>query len=265
MVFKRIMQALGVGGPTIETVLDPPETAPGGTLTGRLEITGGDHDTEIEEILLFLEAQVEHEYEYDYEDAEGEEQTREGEFEVSRKWAESRVSDAFSLAAEEKKLIEFELPVPFETPITAIGDGEIPGTPIGVRTRLSIDRALDTGDMDPITVRALPVQEKILTAFGDLGFEITTMDLEPGELNGTDQQLRFHQEIEFSAGDDYQDVTGGVELSFVTDDDGAYVVLQIETLDDGGHTFRVAHADADDADTDWTEKVAAELSAAVDG
>src|SRR5690606_21794252 len=78
MVLKRLMRVFGVGGPTVETVFDSTEVAPGGTLTGRVEVTGGDHDTEIEKITLTLEAEVEHEYEYTTEDSEGEEVEHEG-------------------------------------------------------------------------------------------------------------------------------------------------------------------------------------------
>ena len=35
MVFKRLLGSLGVGGPTVDTVLDPGPALPGGTLSGR--------------------------------------------------------------------------------------------------------------------------------------------------------------------------------------------------------------------------------------
>ncbi|MEY9214329.1 sporulation protein [Thermobifida halotolerans] len=263
MVFKRFMRALGIGGPTVETVLDSTEVTPGGVLTGRVEITGGDHDTEIEKISLFLEAEVEHEYEYEYEDSEGEEVSGEGEYTSTARWGTLQVCDAFSLPAETKRTFEFELPIPFEAPVTVVGDTPLGGPKIGVRTRLHVDGALDKGDLDAITVRALPVQEKILAAFADLGFSFAKMDLEPGKLIGTEQRLPFHQEIEFGASPHYGDTVGDVELSFVADDEGTFVVLQIGALDDAGHTFRVSHADADE-DVDWAELLAARFAAALD-
>ncbi|UXI83189.1 sporulation protein, partial [Streptomyces vinaceusdrappus] len=41
MVFKRQPGPLGVGGPTVDTVLDAGAVRPGGTLSGRVELAGG--------------------------------------------------------------------------------------------------------------------------------------------------------------------------------------------------------------------------------
>ena len=43
MVFKRLMQAMGVGGPSVETVLANPNCRPGGFLEGQVHVMGGDH------------------------------------------------------------------------------------------------------------------------------------------------------------------------------------------------------------------------------
>lgn len=260
MVLKRLMRVFGVGGPTVETVFDSTEVAPGGTLTGRVEVTGGDHDTEIEKITLTLEAKVEHEYEYTTEDSEGEEVEHEGEYTATRSWGRLLVCEAFSLPAGEHRVFGFELPVPFEAPLTVSGGTPLNGPKVGVRTRLHVDRAFDKRDLDPLAVHALPVQERILTALDELGFQLVESDLEPGELIGTDQTLPFHQEIEFGASPRYEAV-GDLEVSFVTDEEGAHVVFQLDGLDDRGHTFRVSHAEAET--TDWAERLASELEAAM--
>lgn len=39
-----MMRAFGVGGPTVDTVLDSLGTRPGLALQGRIEVFGGDHD-----------------------------------------------------------------------------------------------------------------------------------------------------------------------------------------------------------------------------
>lgn len=38
MVFKRLLGSLGVGAPTVDTVLDPAPVLPGGTLTGQVHL-----------------------------------------------------------------------------------------------------------------------------------------------------------------------------------------------------------------------------------
>src|SRR5919112_1056875 len=48
MVFKRLLQAMGVGGPSIETVLANPNCRPGGSLEGEIQVIGGgEHPVDI--------------------------------------------------------------------------------------------------------------------------------------------------------------------------------------------------------------------------
>lgn len=62
MVFKRLLGSLGVGGPTVDTVLDPAPVRPGGTLTGQVHLQGGTADHDIEHLTLELVARVEAEH-----------------------------------------------------------------------------------------------------------------------------------------------------------------------------------------------------------
>ncbi|WP_169800160.1 sporulation protein, partial [Streptomyces aurantiacus] len=62
MVFKRLLGSLGVGGPTVDTVLSPGPTLPGGTLSGEVRLQGGDAAFDIEQITLELVAGVEAEH-----------------------------------------------------------------------------------------------------------------------------------------------------------------------------------------------------------
>ncbi|GGV90326.1 hypothetical protein GCM10010228_78500 [Streptomyces massasporeus] len=71
MVFKRLLGALGVGGPAVDTVLDPASVRPGGTLTGQVRLVGGKADFEIEHITLELVARVGDFFEGDEEEEEG--------------------------------------------------------------------------------------------------------------------------------------------------------------------------------------------------
>jgi sporulation-control protein len=63
MVFKRLLGSLGVGGPTVDTTLDPGAALPGSALSGQVHLRGGDADFEIEHITLELLARVEAEHE----------------------------------------------------------------------------------------------------------------------------------------------------------------------------------------------------------
>ncbi|BFO17560.1 hypothetical protein SHKM778_39480 [Streptomyces sp. KM77-8] len=184
MVFKRLLGSLGVGGPTVDTVLDPGPVLPGGALSGQVRIEGGQAAFDIEAITLELVARVE---------AEQEEGEREGAVAFER----FTVGGGFRLGEGEQLTVPFSVPLPWETPVTELY-GQPLGVVLGVRTELSVAGARDKGDLDPLTVGPLPVQEAILEAFGALGFGFRSADLEYGHIGGTGQRLPFYQEIEIT-------------------------------------------------------------------
>ncbi|MEE3920269.1 sporulation protein [Micromonospora sp. BRA006-A] len=49
MVFKKMLSAFGVGGPSVDTVLTNPNTRPGLTLDGHVNLVGGDSPARIEQ------------------------------------------------------------------------------------------------------------------------------------------------------------------------------------------------------------------------
>ena len=59
MVFKRVLQAMGVGGPSVETVLANPNCRPGGYLDGRVQVIGGEHAVDVEYVAVGLRTRVE--------------------------------------------------------------------------------------------------------------------------------------------------------------------------------------------------------------
>lgn len=61
MVFKKLLGALGVGGPSVDTVLEPGPALPGGLLSGEVRLRGGGTDVSVDRISLLLVARVERE------------------------------------------------------------------------------------------------------------------------------------------------------------------------------------------------------------
>ena len=59
MVFKSLKRALGVGGPTVDTVLGSPDVQPGGYVSGQVRFAGGEHEVEVERITVALQTRVE--------------------------------------------------------------------------------------------------------------------------------------------------------------------------------------------------------------
>ncbi|MFJ4640641.1 sporulation protein [Streptomyces hygroscopicus] len=246
MVFKRLLGSLGVGGPTVDTVLDPGPVLPGGPLTGQVHLEGGKADFEIEQITLELVARVEDEH--------GDEE-REGVVLFDR----FTVGGGFRLAEGEHRSLPFTAHLPWETPITELY-GQPLGIILGVRTGLEIAGAKDKSDLDQLTVGPLPVQEAVLEALGQLGFGFKSADLELGHVGGTGQRLPFYQEIELTPAPQYAHAINELEVTFLANPGGMDVVLEADKrggLFSAGHDaltlFSVGHEGVEHRD--WNAEV----------
>ncbi|MEW2564399.1 sporulation protein [Streptomyces griseorubiginosus] len=241
MVFKRLLGSLGVGGPTVDTVLDPGAGRPGSTLTGQVHLRGGDADFDIEHIDLELVARVEAEHE-------------DGESEGVVVFDRFIVGGGFRLAAGEPHSVPFAVALPWESPITELY-GQGLGIVLGVRTELAVAGAKDKGDLDPLNIAPLPVQEAILEALGQLGFGFRSADLEHGHIGGTGQRLPFYQEIELTPAPQYAHLVNEIEVTFLAGPGGMEVVLEADKrggLFSSGHDavtrFSVSHEGVDHHD-----------------
>jgi len=242
-MFKRMLSAFGVGGPSVDTVLDTPHTQPGQVVTGQVRIQGGSNDAHIDQIVLSLVTTVEVEH---------------GDHEFGGVAEFHRVPDAqgVRVAAGQPVTVPFQLPLPWETPVTAVGGHQLHGMTVGVRTELVISGAPDKGDLDPLLVGPLPSQDRVLEAFGQLGFQFRAADVETGRIHGVNQELGFYQEIEFFPPAQYAGRVNQVELTFVTNPHELVVVLEADKRggmfssgSDAFGRFHVTHHDA--MNTDW--------------
>ncbi|MEU5526133.1 sporulation protein [Micromonospora chersina] len=247
MVFKKMLSAFGVGGPSVDTVLTNPNTRPGLTLDGHVNLVGGDAPASIEQITVGLVTRVE---------IEGGDTEYAGVMEFHR----MVVSGPLQLAPKQQLSIPFQLPVPWETPVTDVYGQRLHGMTMGLRTELAVARAVDKSDLDQVAVHPLPIHERILDAFQALGFRFKHADLERGHIRGVQQTLPFYQEIEFFAAPQYAGTINEVELTFVTSQQGVEVILECDKRGgflSAGHDafgrYAVPHSDA--GRTDWVQVV----------
>jgi sporulation-control protein len=247
MVFKKVLRALGVGGPTVDTVLANANTRPGQPLQGNIRVTGGDHPVDIDRIAVGLVTRVEVEH-------------GDNEHDAMVEFHRLGVAGAFRLEPGQRHDLPFTFPTPWETPITSVFGQPLHGMVMGMRTELAVARAVDKGDLDPVVVHPLPVQERILDGFARLGFQFKRADLERGHLRGVHQTLPFYQEIEFYAAPQYARILNEVELTFLASANAVDVILEFDKrggLFTSGHDtvnrFTVDHASADQVD--WTAQV----------
>ncbi|MFF3754931.1 sporulation protein [Streptomyces sp. NPDC002018] len=246
MVFKKLLGSLGVGGPSVDTVLAAPSVVPGGTLSGQVSLRGGQSDVEIERITLDLVAGVE---------SEGQDEESEGAVVFDR----ITVGGGFRLTEGAELTVPFSVTVPWETPLTEL-HGQSLGVVLGVRTELAVAGARDKGDLDPLAVSPLPVQEAVLEALGQLGWGFRSADLELGRIGGTGQRLPFYQELELAPPAQYAHALNEIEVTFLATSEGMEVVIEADRragLFSGGHDtlnrFTVAHEDV--SSLDWNSEV----------
>ncbi|ROO89028.1 sporulation-control protein [Actinocorallia herbida] len=256
MIFKRMLGSLGIGGPTVDTVLHTPSCPPGGTLRGEVRVQAADYDVEFQRIGLGLVTRIEVEH-------------GEGEATGDAEFFRADVSGGFRLAAGQRTAIPFELAVPWETPVTSFYGTPLRGMAMGVRTELAVAAGVDKGDLDAFEVTPLPSQAAVLEGFGALGFAFKGADVEYGALHGVDQRLPFYQEIEFHPPAGYRGRVDEVELTFVADPWNLTVILEADRrggpFGAGGDAlgrFALAHDEAVRADwpsvlVQWLDAVAA--------
>ncbi|MFI5820403.1 sporulation protein [Streptomyces rishiriensis] len=242
MVFKRLLGSLGVGGPTVDTVLDLGPALPGGALSGQVHLKGGNADFDIDLITLELVARVEAEHE-------------DGENEGGVVFERFTVGGGFRLGEGEYRSVPFRISLPWESPVTEL-HGQPLGIVLGVRTELAVAGAKDKGDLDPLAIGPLPAQEAILEALGQLGFGFRSADLELGHIGGTGQQLPFYQEIELTPAPPYAHRLNELEVTFLAHPGGLEVVLEADKrggMFTAGHDaltrFTVPHGAAEDWNT----------------
>ncbi|ROV67279.1 MULTISPECIES: sporulation protein [Streptomyces] len=256
MVFKKLLGALGVGGPSVDTVLQPGPALPGGPLSGEVRLRGGGSDVTVDRISLLLVARVER---------EGQEEEDEGTVVLER----FTVGGGFRLAEEADHTVPFSVTLPWETPITEL-HGQHLGPVLGIRTELEIAGARDKGDLDALAVGPLPAQEAILEAFGQLGYAFSSADLELGHIRGTGQQLPCYQEIEILPPAGHAQAVNEIEVTFIAAPGGLEVVIEADKRaglfsegHDTVHRFTASHHAA--PQTDWNAQVDAWLKEVIAG
>ncbi|MFU8871358.1 sporulation protein [Micromonospora sp. SL4-19] len=251
MVFKRLRQAMGVGGPSVEMVLVDPGCRPGGHLEGRVQLVGGDHPVDVTHVALGLVTRVA---------VEG----GDAAYDTPQEFGHRRVTGAVRLDPGQRYDVPFRFEVPWETPLTDLYGQPLHGMTIGLRAELEVARAVDQGDLEPVAVHPLPAQERILEALLRLGFRFARADIERGHLYGVHQTLPFYQEIEFLPAPPYAGAINQLEVIFVTDPHRMQLVLEVDKR--GGRVsagrdafgrFTVEHATVDR--TDWAAQLDAWL------
>ncbi len=208
-MFKKLKQAFGVGGPSVDTVLASPAVYPGGVLQGEVRITGGKEPRDFTKLTLALAATVEVE-------------TGDDEHLSRLQFATLQVAGSGRLEANVDTAVPFRMEVPWEAPFNVLRGQRFERMKLGVQTRFDLPGGRDATDFDPIDIHPLPVHEEVIGAMERVGFSLRSADLEKGSIAGS--SLGFYNEVEFRG----QGKVPEAELTFVTSPHETRVVVELE-------------------------------------
>jgi sporulation-control protein len=239
VVFRRMWHAMGVGGPSVETVLANPGCRPGGFLEGQVQVTGGaEQSLDVEYLAVALTTRVE---------------VTAGDqgFTTDREFHRQRLTGSFTLEAGARLEMPFRLDVPWEIPITELYGQHLHGMTMGLSTELEIAHAVDKSDLDAVAVHPLPAQERILDALLRLGFRFSKAEVDHGRVPGAEQTLPFRQQIDFLPPSAYAGGITQLGLIFLPTPELLQVVLEIDRRAGGRDTrgrFEVHYDTVDEID-----------------
>jgi len=157
---KSFFRALGVGGPTINAVLDTDRVQPGGPVTGTLHVQGGDHGQTATKATVELVARVVRKY--------GDDEHHVDEV-IARTDLPGPIPLGNPIAAP------FRIDLPPYTPVTTMGGHNN----VWLRSGLDVPWALDPADTDKLQVFPTPAQANVVEAMQQLGFRLYKVDIDP--------------------------------------------------------------------------------------
>ncbi|HEX4818387.1 MAG TPA: sporulation protein [Nonomuraea sp.] len=211
----------------MDTVLKQVDAQPGGMVSGSIHIEGGAHPVNIASVNLALASEIE---------------TDDGDRAAVIEYDKESIYGTLWLPPGGREIIDFELPLAWDIPLTHFYGQALGGTSIGVATELEINGGFSSTDLDLIAVHPLPSQQRILEAFHNLGFHFEGAFCEEGQISGLDLSgydlLPFYQEIELTPPPGQTYGITQLEVTFVAGPHDMIVVLE---LDKRGGLFSSDH------------------------
>ena len=209
-MFNKLLRSIGIGSAKVDTILTNRTCVPGGTIQGEVRIYGGNAAQDIETIYLSLMT----DYEIEVDDTKVHKTVDLGRV---------RLTDRFTVQANQELVMPFTLPIPLTTPVT------MGKSVVWIQTGLDIKSALDPQDRDLLDVKPHPLVDAFLAAADRVGFRLYKVDSEKATYRHAGHPLPFVQEFEFRPyGGEFRGKLDEVEAVFQLTEAGAKVTLQID-------------------------------------
>ncbi|WP_135303214.1 sporulation protein [Haloarcula amylovorans] len=203
---KDVLSRIGIGSARVDTILPSSTVCAGDSVDAEVHVEGGSTDQDIDAIYFALE--TEYRTEEGYADA------------IVDKW---RLTDPFTIEADDERRFETTIDVPRRTPVT------VGSVSVEIETGLDISMAVDPEDEDRIEVRPTERLQAVFDALENLGFSLRSSSCQarPGNIFST--SARFVQEFEFRPQHgEFSGEVDEVEIIPVYDDGGLTVHMEVD-------------------------------------
>lgn len=208
-MLNKILASFGIGAAKVDARLSNNTVLAGEELTGEIHIQGGSVEQSISQIYMYLSTY----YHREVNDTD----TLHKEV-----LASYRVSDTLLINPGEKKILPFQLQVPYHTPIS-IGKQKV-----YLSTGLDIERAIDPKDLDPVQVSPDPLMSEVIRQVESLGFNHSYDSGICKHVKHIHRAVPFVQEFEFKPTGTYLHALDELELIFDVHEEGLDVLMQVD-------------------------------------
>lgn len=204
-MLKSLFVSIGIGGASVDTILDSNQVVVGETLTGRVEVKGGSTDQAVRGVILELVTKC-------LVEANGDNKVH-----ADIVVASGRV-DLDGIRAGERKSLPIAIPIPPGTPLS------VGTTSTRLRTRLDIANAVDATDSDIVQIVPNQVMSAIFHGLETAGFRLAETEIEYNRR----RQQPFVQEFDFKPRSMRDYGVEEVEISFKPIRNGVEVALTVD-------------------------------------
>lgn len=227
-MFGKVLTSLGIGGATVDAVLESTDVEVGGVLRAEVRIKGGTARQEIRSVELELATRC-------LVEAPGDRKIR-----SDIVLAAGRVEPG-AVAPDEELAFPIEMRVPDTAPIS------IGSTRSFLRTRLDVPGAVDPKDEDLVNIVPSPTMMAVLQGVQEAGFRLveTEVEYDRRRIPPFVQEFDFRptgfgdfgvEEVEIS----FVPVSGGVEVLLTVDNRGGFFLASREKT----ARIQIDHAEA---------------------
>jgi sporulation-control protein len=208
-MLNKILASFGIGAAKVDARLQNNRVRIGENLQGEIHIQGGSVEQSISQIYMYL-------FTYYYRKVNDNETLH------KEVLASYRVSDSLVISPGEKKVLPFQLKVPYHTPIS------FNKQKVYLSTGLDIERAIDPKDLDPVIVEPDPLMEEIFRQVDALGFRHSFDSGKCKHASRIHRAVPFVQEFEFKPHGTFRDRLDEIELIFDVHESGIDILMQVD-------------------------------------